>query len=210
MSNGVKKILIILMFIPMTAGISGCIKKSNMPEEIIFTKKAVLIIAGQGFQDFEYSETRKALTQAGIETIIASSIKSEARGKSGEKVKVDKIIEEINPEDFDALILIGGPGALEYVDNPVIHQLIRQIVEQKKLLGAICIAPEILAEAGVLKGKKATVWSSSIDRSPIKFLTENGAEYLDQDVVIDGNIITANGPSAASIFGQKIVEFLNQ
>lgn len=211
MSNGVKKILIVLLFILMMAGISGCVKETNMIKQTIFTKKAVLVIASQGFQDSEYAETKKELDQAGIETVVVSSIKGEARGKSGENVLIDRTLEEMEQENFDALIFIGGPGALEYVNDPVAHQLIKQSFEQKKLIAAICIAPEILAKAGVLKGKKATVWSSSIDQSPVKFLEESGAEYLDQMVVIDGNIITANGPAAASSFGKKIAEtLLNQ
>jgi protease I len=65
-----------------------------------------------------------------------------------------------------------------------------------------------LAKAGVLKGKKATVWSSSLDRGPVKILKENGVIYEDKDVVQDGKIITANGPGAAEEFGQKLAEAL--
>jgi len=213
MSNGVKKILILLTFVSIAVVFSGCAKQeelSVMPLELISKKRVVLIIAYQGFQDFEYSETRNVLEKAGADITVASSLKGEAQGKLGKKIEVDKTLEEIKAEDFDALIFIGGPGALEYVDDPLAHQLATQTVNQGKILGAICIAPEILAKAGVLKGRKATVWSSAIDRSPIELLKENGAEYVDQDVVVDKNIITGNGPSAASEFGRKIVDFLNQ
>jgi len=202
-----KKILVLILLI-ITPVISGCTKETNMVKENISGKRAVLVIASQGFQDFEYSETKKQLDQAGIETIVAGSIKGEAKGKSGQRVAIKKTLEEIKQEDFDALVFIGGPGALEYVDDPIAHQLIKQSFEQEKLMAAICIAPEILAKAGVLKGKKATVWSSPIDQAPVEFLKENSAEYLDQEVVQDGNVITANGPAAASSFGEKIVKAL--
>jgi protease I len=66
----------------------------------------------------------------------------------------------------------------------------------------------ILAKAGVLKDKKATVWTSSLDRGPVKILKENGAEFVNEKVVRDGKIITANGPAAATEFGEKILENL--
>ncbi len=181
-----------------------------MSLEVSTQKKAVIVIAFQGFQDFEYSETRQVLEDAGIETIVASSLKGEAQGKLGQKVTVDMIVDEVVPEDFDALVFIGGPGALEYVDNLSVHQLIQQAVNKDKVLAAICIAPEILAKAGVLKGKKATVWSSSIDQDPVEFLKNEGAEYVEEPVVVDGKIVTGNGPEAATEFGQKIVEVLKQ
>jgi len=181
-----------------------------MSLEVSTQKTAVIIIAFQGFQDFEYSETRQVLEDAGIETIVASSLKGEAQGKLGQKVTVDMIVDEVVPEDFDALVFIGGPGALEYVDNLSVHQLIQQAVNKDKVLAAICIAPEILAKAGVLKEKKATVWSSSIDQSPIEFLKNEGAEYVEKPVVVDGKIVTGDGPEAATEFGQKIVEVLKQ
>jgi protease I len=68
----------------------------------------------------------------------------------------------------------------------------------------------ILAKAGVLKEKRATVWSSPLDRGPVRILKENGAIYEDKDVVQDGKIITANGPGAAEEFGQKLVEILTE
>lgn len=181
-----------------------------MSLEVSTQKKAVMVIAFQGFQDFEYSETRRVLEEAGIKIIVASSLKGEAQGKLGQKVTVDVIVDEVVPEEFDALVFIGGPGALEYVDNLSVHQLIQQTVNKDKVLAAICIAPEILAKAGVLKEKKATVWTSSIDQSPIEFLENEGAEYVDETVVVDGKIITGNGPEAANEFGQKIVEALRQ
>lgn len=181
-----------------------------MSLEFSTQKKVVMVIAFQGFQDFEYSETRRVLEESGMKIIVASSLKGEAQGKLGQKVTVDVIIDEVVPEEFDALVFIGGPGALEYVDNLSVHQLVQQTVSQDKVLAAICIAPEILAKAGVLKEKKATVWTSSIDQSPIEFLENEGAEYIDETVVVDGKIVTGNGPEAANEFGQKIVEALKQ
>jgi len=209
----IKKVFVILFFIVIIITLSAYqkqIKKDPMSFENLSQKKAVLVIAYQGFQDKEYLETRNVLEKAGINITVSSSIKGEAQGKLGEKVFIDKTINEIDIEDYNALIFIGGPGALEYVEDSFVHQLIRKAVIGKKVLGAICIAPEILAKAGVLNEKRATVWSSPIDQSPVKILENEGAEYINEPVVVDGKIITGNGPEAATEFGQKIVEALNQ
>ncbi|MBL7141835.1 DJ-1/PfpI family protein [Patescibacteria group bacterium] len=208
-----RSINLLIIFL-VAISLSGCLKTQEqeeiMPAEFLPSKKAVLVIAYQGFQDFEYSETRRVLEKAGIEILIASSAKGSAQGKLGQSVTVDKTIDEVKVEDLDALVFIGGPGALAYVDDASAHQLARSAVAEGKVLAAICIAPEILAKAGVLKGKQATVWSSPVDQSPRKVLEEGGAEYLDQAVVVDEKIITGNGPSAASEFGQKIAEALGK
>jgi protease I len=180
-----------------------------MIKENVSAKKAVLVVARQKFQDFEYLETKKHLIRAGIEIIVVSSSKGEAFGDLGGKITIDKTIKEIKEENFDALIFIGGPGALEYVNNSEIHQLIKQILAQGKIIGAICIAPVILAQAGILKGRKATVWTSPRDQSAAEFLKKSRAEYLHQKVVVDENIITANGPEAVTEFGQIIAEALS-
>jgi protease I len=172
--------------------------------------RAMLIIAHQGFQDQEYNQVKNTLEEKGIKTMVASSLKGEAQGKLGERVIINKTLDEIKLNDFDALIFIGGPGALEYVADLTAHGLIKETVKQNKVLGAICIAPTILAQAQILKDKKATVWSSEMDQSPVIFLKDKGAKYIDKNVVKDGKIITANGPSAAIEFGQIIAEILKK
>jgi protease I len=110
--------------------------------------------------------------------------------------------------DFDAVVFIGGPGALERLDNEISYKLARDTIEKGKILAAICVSPAILAKAGVLKSKKAVVWSSALDKSAVKILEDNGAIYEGESVVIDGKIITAHGPSSAQEFGEKILLML--
>jgi protease I len=120
------------------------------------------------------------------------------------------LVSDINPKDFDAVIFVGGPGCLKCLDNDDSYNLCRKILEADKILGAICISPVILAKAGVLKGRKATVWASSMDKSAIKNLLENGAVYVEKPVVVDQNIITADGPQSAEEFGREIAQLLTQ
>ncbi len=167
-------------------------------------KKIALIVASNGFRDEEYFVPKEILENEGAEIKTASDKTGVARGADGGEIKVDLLIQEVNPADFDAVVFIGGPGALEHLDNEISYKLARATIKQGKILAAICVSSVILAKAGVLKSKKATVWSSALDKSAVKILEANGAIYEDENVVIDGKIITAHGPSSAQEFGEKI------
>jgi len=171
-------------------------------------KKAVLIIACRNFQDWEYSATKEVLEDEGIKIKTASDQKGIAIGKNGLEIKIDLSIEEIKLRDFEAVIFIGGGGALEHLDNEISYNLIKETIKQNKILAAICVSPVILAKAGILKNKKATVWWSSLDKKPLKILEENSVEFVDKNVVSDGKIITANGPAAAKEFGESILKVI--
>jgi protease I len=169
----------------------------------------IIIIAFRDFKDEEYFKTREILEKNNIGVKTASAEKGLAIGVEGGEIEIDFLVSEINPFDFDAIVFIGGPGALKYLDNNVSYEIAQKTITAGKILAAICISPVILAKAEVLKNKKACVWSSPLDRNPVKILKENGAIYEDKPVVIDGKILTANGPSAAVEFGEKLVGLLS-
>jgi len=172
-------------------------------------KKVAIAIAFENFKDEEYFVTRQVLEAAGRKVITVSNKMGTAQGVSGGQTPVDLSLDELKVEDYDGLVFIGGPGCLENLDQPVSYQIARETVKQDKILGAICISPVILAKAGLLKDRKATVWSVSLDKSPVKILQDGGANYQEQPVVIDGKIITGNGPAVAREFGQAIVRLLS-
>jgi protease I len=172
-------------------------------------KKVAMIIASENFRDEEYFIPKQILEDRGVEIITASNKTGVAKSVSGKEVGVDSLVSNVNPDDFDAVVFIGGPGALENLDNEDSYKLAQSTINQGKILGAICVSPAILAKSGVLKDKEVTVWSSSLDKSAIKILEQNGAKYINKAVVVDGKIITANGPSAAKEFGEKIGELLS-
>ena len=205
-------IFIGIIVILIVAGIfiyKGLTKKEeiSMPENLV-GKKIAMIIAFRDFRDAEYFVPKEILEKAGIEVKTASNKKGIAIGADGGDVKVDLLVSEINPAEFAAVVFIGGSGCLENLDNESSYRVAQETVSQNRVLASICISPVILAKAGVLEGKKATVWSSVMDRSPIKILQNNGAIYEDKRVVVEGKIITGNGPGAAEEFGQAIVEAL--
>jgi len=203
--------LVILFLMPIF--LTACsLQEKGEEQNMLLTSnpnhRAVLVVAFQGFQDFEYQTTKEALENLNIKTITVSSKIGEAIGKFGQLVDIEKTISDIEVERFGAIVFIGGPGAADYIEDNSAHQLARQAIEKDKVLGAICLAPAILARAGVLQGKEATVWSSPSDRETIEILKRGQAKYIDQPVVVDGHIVTANGPIAAENFGQKIGELL--
>ena len=118
-------------------------------------------------------------------------------------VKPDILINDIKVKDYDAIVFIGGMGSGEYFDNPVAHKIAKQALDQEKIIAAICMAPTILANAGLLEGKKATCAQSY--NIEIK-----GAIATGKDIERDGNIITATGPGAAKKFGEEIVSALSE
>lgn len=168
--------------------------------------KVLFLIAKNGFRDREYFVPKQILEDAGFETFAASNAEKGdfAIGADGGKVEIDINIKNAKADDFDAVVFVGGPGALKNLDNNESYRLMREILAKGKFLAAICIAPVILAKAGVLKGKKATVWSFASDKKSIEILKRNGALYIFEKVVIDGNIITADGPQSAEEFGEAI------
>jgi protease I len=174
-------------------------------------KKVLFIIAKNDFRDEEFFVPREILEKAGFEVKVASNTKAgeTAVGFLGGEVKVDLSLDEVQVDQFDAVIFVGGAGALVNLDNETSYKIARETKEKNKLLCAICIAPSILAKAGVLQGKKATVWTSALDKKAVKVLQEHGASYQVDPVVEDGNIITANGPQSAKEFAETIARKVN-
>ncbi len=172
-------------------------------------KKIAMIIAFRDFRDEEYFIPKQILQEAGAEIITASSASGTAIGSQGGEANVDILINELKTGDYDAVLFIGGSGASKYIDNENCHRIARESVERNKVLGAICVGPAILAKAGVLSGKKATVWSSPLDKSAVKTLEQGGAIFQSMSLVADGKIVTASGPIAAKSFAETITKLLS-
>jgi protease I len=167
-------------------------------------KRVVFITASEVFRDEEYYKPKQALENAGVEVITASTKIGELVGKFGFKATSALLIENVSSNDFDAIVFIGGGGASVFFDNESALSLANDFFKQGKPTAAICIASVTLANAGVLKGKKATVFVDGKE-----FLLKAGALYTGKPLEIDGNIITANGPEIAEDFGKAILKALN-
>lgn len=166
-------------------------------------KKAVFIIAQRNFRDEEFFIPKEILEKNQIKVVVGSSSLATASGMLGAKVKPDILLKDIKAADFDAIVFIGGSGSSQYWGDSLAHSLAQEAVKQNKVLAAICIAPVTLANAGVLAGKKCTVWPSESAVLRAKGGTATGTE-----LEVDGLIVTASGPEAAQKFGQALLEEL--
>ena len=167
-------------------------------------KKVLMIIARENFRDEEYEKPRQILQNQGASVTVASTSTDPAKGMLGATVQPDVLLRDVNPADWDAVVFVGGSGASEYWNNPIAHQVAKSACGANKVVGAICIAPVTLAKAGLLRGKKATVFSSQASQ-----LKARGASYTGKDVERDGNLITADGPASAAKFGNALVAALS-
>ncbi|MBR9682204.1 MAG: DJ-1/PfpI family protein [Candidatus Aenigmarchaeota archaeon] len=165
-------------------------------------KNVLMVIAPDKFRDEEYFVPREILEKAGHIITVASSTGIESRSMFGKIVKPDKNFLEINSADYDAIVFIGGSGASVYFESTQAHRLAREFNEAGKIVAAICIAPSILANAGLLAGKKATAYPSQRDN------INAFGQYTGSVIEVEGNIVTANGPEAVTVFGDKLVEML--
>lgn len=175
-------------------------------------KQVLVIIAFKNFQDREFIICKRILERQKIEIKVASKFLGAALGMLGNKVMVDVVLSEVVVREFDAVIFIGGQGAVDYINDYVCHQIIQDAFKQKKIIAGICVAPAILAQAGVLEGKKATVWTSELNREMIKIFKKKKVDYQKQDIVVDkkNRIVTANAPAAAEQFAQAILKLLQE
>ena len=171
--------------------------------EIAPPGKILAVIASRDFKDKELLTPKKIFENNGYKVVVASSSLKISRGVDGAEVKPDILLKDVNADDYVAIVFIGGPGASEYWNNQIAHRIAREAMKKKKVLAAICIAPVTLANAGVLSHKKATAWFSEANN-----LIKKGAFYTGSAVEQDGNLITANGPSAASEFAHSILKAL--
>ena len=177
---------------------SGAVYTSGM-------QKALLIIAKTGFQDHELQGTRTALLDRGFDVLLASTEVGACNGKYGSVEQASVALKDVDVANYDRIAFIGGPGAGALAKDVEALRIARETVQTKKPLGAICIAPLILAKAGVLQRKRATVWDDG-EGTQKRILASAGAEVVDQSVVVDGFIVTANGPQSAMDFGEVFAD----
>ena len=170
-----------------------------------FTKNVLMVVAPKDFEDVEFYAPKTLLEVNGANVTVASTV-STALGLNGTTYNTDIMISNAKATDYDAIVIVGGTGVISSLwDDKDLRNLIKDADKEKKMIAAICAAPPILARAGLLKNKKATMfpWSDGI-----KELTKNGANYVDQEVVVSGNIVTGRNPDASVAFGLKLCEEL--
>ena len=165
--------------------------------------KILMVLSPKLYQEEELNVPRDYFQKMGYSVVLASKGVTTATGMNGESVQIDLDLKEIKLSDYVAVVFVGGEGiySLRLYEDPDYQALAKSTNAQKKLMGAICLGPWILADAGLLNGKRATA-------SETDHIKSKGAIVSDEAVVRDGNIITANGPYASQEFAEAIVSAL--
>jgi protease I len=168
--------------------------------------KKVAILAADGFEEVELTKPRKALDDAGAKTSVVSIKSGKIQGMNhadkGETVTVDVILSKAKPADFDALMIPGGlmnPDTLRSTDEAL--EFVRHFFEEAKPVAAICHAPWVLIDAGVIHGRSLTSWPA------IKTDVRNaGGNWVDKEVVVDNGLVTSRKPDDIPAFNEKMIE----
>jgi len=168
-------------------------------------KNILFIIPPKDYRDEELIEPRRLLESYNAKTFISSNNVKESKGMLGSRVTINLDLEEIKVSEYDAIVFVGGIGSKLYWEDKIPLNIAKEAKIKGKVIGAICLATGILANAGLLKGIKATGWEDT------KLIIEkNGGIYIESGVTISGRIITAQGPRYAKEFGEAIAKTLAQ
>jgi protease I len=180
--------------------------------------KKVAILVAEGFEQSEMVQPRKALEAAGAETMIVSPAEDEVQGwnhfDKAERFNVDVPIEEANADEFDALLLPGGvanPDQLRM--QPKAVQFVQRFAESGEPIGVICHGPWTLIEAGAVKGRTLTSWPSlktDLVNAVKTDLVNAGAKWVDQEVVVDGGLVSSRKPADIPAFTRKLIEEIGE
>ena len=163
----------------------------------------LMVIANNGFQDYEFWIPFDIFNNAWLKVTIAAERKWECVGIFWSKTNADKELVQVKWWDYDMVVFIGWGGAFtQYFHD----ENYLRIAKESKKIWAICIAPMILSESGIFNGQNVTGWNQNDVQK--NFIQDNGGFWVDKDVVISGNIVTANGPDSALKFAEKCLEIL--
>ena len=170
------------------------------------TNKTIAILAADGFEEVELTKPKKALEEAGAKTSVVSIKSGKIQGMNhadkGEKVAVDLTLDDAKPDQFDALMIPGGlmnPDTLRSTDEAL--EFVRHFFDEGKPVAAICHAPWVLIDAGVVRGRTLTSWPA------IKTDVRNaGGNWVDEEVVVDNGLVTSRKPDDIPAFNEKMIE----
>ena len=167
--------------------------------------KKVMIFAEDHYEDLELWYPKIRLIEEGASVVVAGTENKSYKGKNGYPLEADGRIKDYNAKDFDAVVIPGGwaPDRLRRYNE--VLDFVRQMHKSEKVIASICHGAWVLASAGIIKGKKLTCVSAIKDD-----IINAGAQYLDRDVVVDGNIITSRMPSDLPSFCREIIKALGR
>jgi 4-methyl-5(b-hydroxyethyl)-thiazole monophosphate biosynthesis len=162
------------------------------------------VLIAPGFEEIEATTIIDILRRCGVKVTVTGTIKNVIKGANGIKLMPEKSIEETQMKNYDAVVLPGGsPGFENLRKDKRVLTILKEASASKKIIAAICAAPAVLSDAGVLKNKKSTIYPGMEIE-----LTNGGGKPMQELVVEDGNILTSRGPATAFAFALKLSEKL--
>ena len=165
---------------------------------------SVLVPIAEGTEELEAVTIIDLLVRAQIDVTCASLDGNPITASRGVRIIPDMSLDEALKHEYDMVVLPGGlPGATHLDADPRIHQLLKKMASQNRYTAAICAAPRILANAGLLSGKTATSYPGHVDKMNLP-----DVNYSSEAVVIDGKIVTSRGPGTAMDFALSLIELL--
>lgn len=167
--------------------------------------QVLMVLPQARFKDEEVKTLQAFLDRRKIPLKSTAPLKKEVYGMGQARVKPDYSFDEVDVADFDAVVFIGGMGTRELWDEPRAHDIARKAFEAGKIVCAISMGPVILARAGLLDGREATVYFSET-----KQLTDRGARYTGSAIAVSDNIITCKGPEAVEKLALLLIKLLSE
>lgn len=167
--------------------------------------KRVLIFAGPDYEDMELQYPRYRLREEGAEVVVAGIGEQTYHGKKGYPVTVDVQVDDVDPRDFDALVIPGGYAPDKMRRVPKVLEIVREMNDEGKPIGVICHAGWVPISAGILKGKRMTCVPAIKDD-----VMNAGADYVDEPVVVDGNLVTSRVPDDLPWFLPALIEAIEK
>jgi protease I len=164
-----------------------------------------LIISADNFEDTELLVPYYRLKEEGIDVDIASIEKGSIKGKHGYAVEINKTLTEVNPSEYDILIIPGGRAPEMIRKHKEALDIARHFFDASKPVSAICHGPQILITAGLMNGRHATCYKSVAEE-----LKEAGALYEDKEVIIDNNLVTSRHPSDLPAFMRETMKMIKK
>ena len=171
----------------------------------MLNNKKVLIFAENYYEDLELWYPKIRLTEEGAKVVVAGTVEKTYKGKNGYPLDVDGNVKDYKAKDFDAVIVPGGFAHDKLRRYKEVLDFVKEIFNNGKVVAAICHGPWVLVSAGILKGKKITCVNAIKDD-----VINAGAQYFDQEVMVDGNIITSRKPDDLPAFCREIIKALSK